>query len=278
MVKLTVVQQHDSYCSPTCKTYGKNYTTAEDAKRKANFKKADDFIKKQNALPNSSFKVGHNELSDLLDYRNDTCLSAIKNQGQCGSCWAFAAITPLEFAKCKANKTSVVLSEQQLVDCDRNSTNKGCNGGFYSTAWKYHKAVGGAAKQSLYAYNAGANNTCKFNTSMVGAKVSSFAAIPAKNVTAMQGAIQKYGPIAVAITVINSFQYYTSGVYDDVKCNNQSINHAVSAVGWGTQNGTNHWIIRNSWGTFWGLKGYMLMKRGVNLCKVEDYAYYAIPL
>ncbi|XP_059351618.1 cathepsin K-like [Daphnia carinata] len=135
-----------------------------------------------------------------------------------------------------------------------------------------------AAKQSLYPYNAGANNTCKFSTSMVGAKVSSFAAIPAKNVTAMQAAIQKYGPIAVAITIINSFQYYTSGVYDDVKCSNQSINHAVSTVGWGTQNGTNHWIIRNSWGTSWGQKGYILMKRGVNLCNVEDYPYYAIPL
>ncbi|KAI9552732.1 hypothetical protein GHT06_020611 [Daphnia sinensis] len=286
------------------KTFGKNYTVAEDAKRKVNFKKTDDFIKKRNAIPNSSFKVDHNELSDLsdaelaqrlgvkgvpavregytvfaagedrqlppasLDYSNDTCMPAIKNQGQCGSCWAFAATTPLEFMKCKSAKTSVVLSEQQLVDCDRNSTNNGCNGGFYSTAWKYHKAVGGAAKQSLYPYNAIGNNTCKFNTTMVAAKVSSYAAIQAKNATAMQLAIQNKR---------NVFTYIWSGVYDDVNCNNKSINHAVSAVGWGTLNGTNHWILRNSWGKTWGQTGYMLMKRGVNLCKVEDYAYYAVP-
>ncbi|XP_057381602.1 procathepsin L-like [Daphnia carinata] len=310
------------------KNFDKSYTGAEDAKRKVNFKKANDFIKKHNANSSVSFKVDHNELSDLtedefaqrlglkgvpqargdfaifsagedrqippagvrvsmnfyvtseiliqmLDYRNDNCMPPIKNQGACGSCWAFAATTPLEFAKCKKDKTSIILSEQQLVDCDRSSSNNGCNGGFYSTAWKYYMAVGGVAKQFLYPY-AGANNTCKFTTSMVAAKVSSYTNIQAKNVTAMQLAIQKNDPVPVAISVTSSFQFYSSGVYKDAACNNIGVNHAVAAVGWGVHNGINYWIIRNSWGPRWGQKGYILMQRGVNLCKVEDFAYYAI--
>ena len=70
----------------------------------------------------------------------------------------------------------------------------------------------------------------------------------------------------------------SAGVYNDVVCNNQSVNHAVVAVGWGVQNGTNYWVIRNSWGTNWGQKGYIFMQRGVNLCCVEESPYHVTPL
>ncbi|KAI9558065.1 hypothetical protein GHT06_014818 [Daphnia sinensis] len=208
-----------------------------------------------------------------LDYRYDMCLPPVKDQGQCGSCWAFSAITALEFAKCKKAGTAVVLSEQQLVDCDR--TSSGCNGGWYVNAWNYAKIAGGSAKKSSYEYTARVG-TCRFSTWMVGAKVSSFGYVQPKNETAMQIALMKYGPLPVAMNVISSFYYYASGVYSDSACDGTTVNHGVVVVGWGELNGVKFWMVRNSWGTNWGLSGYFRIERGVNKCNIESYPAYVV--
>lgn len=274
------------------------------AKRKANFIKAHAMIEKHNKIKSVTFQMEHNKFSAMdddekkqyngarppphhegskfinvdesavstrqlpasLDYRTDKCLASVKNQGSCGSCWAFTAITPLEFAQCKKTGTPVVLSEQQLVDCD--TSNGGCNGGWYTSAWYYLK--NGCAKQSLYTYTA-TKNTCKYTSAMSAAKVSSYGSVISNSPASMQSALQKYGPLAVAITVVNSFYSYKNGVYNDVACDNLGVNHGVVVVGWGSLNGIPYWIARNSWGSSWGSSGYILMQRGVNKCSIEKH-------
>ncbi|EFX61853.1 hypothetical protein DAPPUDRAFT_8167, partial [Daphnia pulex] len=181
-----------------------------------------------------------------LDYRGNACLSPVKNQAACGSCWAFSAITPLEFARCKKYGSLLALSEQQLVDCE--PYDYGCGGGWYTNAWYYLQNVaGGSAKQSLYTYTA-TTNTCKFTSSMIGVKISSYTNLATLNAANMQLAVQTYGPISVAIAVVNSFFSYASGVFTDTTCDNVGVNHAVVIVGWGvTTTGIPYWIVRNSW-------------------------------
>ncbi|EFX78291.1 hypothetical protein DAPPUDRAFT_320635 [Daphnia pulex] len=220
--------------------------------------------------PMVTFNMETRALPTSLDYRTHACLAPVKNQGQCGSCWAFSAIAPLEFARCKKYGSLVTLSEQQLVDCD--PYDKGCNGGWYTNAWYYIKnGALGSAKQSLYTYTA-TKNTCAFTSSMIGAKIASYGDLPALNSANMQAVLQAYGPLAVAITVVNSFYSYAGGVYNDVACDNPTIgvNHGVVVVGWGTANGIDYWIVRNSWGPGWGQAGYVFIQRGVNKCKIEE--------
>ncbi|XP_046647106.1 ervatamin-B-like [Daphnia pulicaria] len=223
----------------------------------------------------TKFKVESRDVSPTLDLRYDICLPEVKDQGQCGSCWAFAAVAPLEFAQCKKDSTRVVLSERQLVDCDR--LDGGCNGGMYTNAWTYMQNAGGSAKQTLYSpYNA-RQNFCKFRSSMVGAQVSTFDFLPANNPLAMQEAMEQHGLLAVAIAVVNSFMSFRGDVYDDNACDDVDVNHAVVVVGWGTLNGVDYWMVRNSWGTNWGLSGYIRIKRGVNKCGIESYPAYVVP-
>ncbi|EFX87406.1 hypothetical protein DAPPUDRAFT_312323 [Daphnia pulex] len=214
------------------------------------------------------FDLQSRQLPPSLDYRFHSCLPAIRRQGQCGSCWAFTAITPLEFSKCNITKSPVMLSEQHLVDCD--TSNNGCNGGWYMDAWNYLKSKSGSAKRQLYTYTA-RKGACKFKSSMVGAQVSTYGYVQSKNTAAMQSALQQYGPLAVAINVINSFFSYGGGVYDDPACDGPDVNHAVVLVGWGNLNGVDFWVVRNSWGTGWGLSGYGRILRGVNRCNIESY-------
>ncbi|KAI9558063.1 hypothetical protein GHT06_014816 [Daphnia sinensis] len=232
------------------------------------------------AIPSNIFEEESNNIDPQrrqsipakLSYKDDPCMPDVKNQGSCGSCWAFAAINPLEFAQCKKGDVPIVLSEKQLVDCDR--SNGGCQGGWYTDAWDYIKRVRGSAKTSLYGrYNA-RRGICRFRQRMIGAKVLSYKYVKPNDVVAMQDAMLKYGPLAVALTVANTLVSYGSGIYDDPACDNREVNHAVVLVGWDTVDGVDYWIARNSWGDKWGEKGYFRIKRGVNKCKIENYAAY----
>lgn len=292
---------------------GKSYSDETDALREEIFQKVDTEIEAHNSRADVHFKRAHNKFSDMtkeekdkflgaqlpsaserflqamtvdlssedrqlpasLDYRTHKCLAAVKNQKSCGSCWAFTAIAPLEFSKCNLTGSPVVLSEQQLVDCD--PYDRGCNGGWYTNAWAYIQNVAtGSAQQSLYTYTATKAATCQFTTSMTRAKVASFGYVQANNATAMQVALKKYGPLSVAIAVVTPFYSYASGVYTDTTCDTVRVNHGVVVVGYGALNGIDHWIVRNSWGTVWGQSGYILMQRGVNKCKIEGYPAYVV--
>lgn len=187
-------------------------------------------------------------------------LNPIKDQGSCGSCWAFAAHGAHEACYKIVKGATVSLSEQDLVDCSRSYGNQGCNGGWYFYAWDYIKTKGGVALASAYGYT-GRDDACK-NVAR-GNGITSYTKIAGSN-AAFETAINAR-PIAVAVDATN-WSSYSSGVFSNCATN---INHAVVAVGYTSGS---HWLIRNSWGTRWGESGHMRLKQG-NTCGVLGYGY-----
>jgi C1A family cysteine protease len=186
------------------------------------------------------------------DWRTQGTVNFIRNQGRCGSCWAFSAICALEHKVKIKNGTLFKLSEQQLVDCDRG--NSGCNGGLMTTAYQY-MMKNSIALDAFYPYT-GKEFGCKRNVSMLGVFRTTGFAKARSSITG--GSLQNLAyqqVLAVGIHINRPFQFYASGIYNG-PCK-ESINHAVNIVGYTPQ----FWIIRNSWGTRWGELGYMRLSR-----------------
>lgn len=207
----------------------------------------------------------------------------IRNQEQCGSCWAFAASEAFSDRQAIAanNSINVIFSPQQLVSCDTAGGNQGCNGGYPIQAWDYFVATGAIADECYpYTSGGGVTGTCLLKkgattcTATKGTgpatlyKAATAYAIAANNVAAMQTEIMTYGPIEVAFDVYEDFFSYTSGVYVH-KTGALDGGHAVKIIGWGTLNNVAYWTVANSWGTTWGMDGFFLIKRGVNECGIE---------
>jgi C1A family cysteine protease len=209
-------------------------------------------------------------------------VSAVRNQAGCGSCWAFAANGALEsLIRIKNVITTLqALSDQQLVSCSSPAYNSGCNGGWPANAWSYQKAKPGIAQLSKYAYTSGSGvtGTCKYTSSMAAAGVAVTGSVTLYGEDKLMTAINTIGPVVVAIQAgIGTFSSYVSGVYNDPLCGAKGVDHAVLVIGYGTEtNGAKYWLIRNQWGTGWGMSGYMKMARGVNRCRIGDYPQYPL--
>jgi len=219
-----------------------------------------------------------NALPASVDWRTKNLVTPVKDQGQCGSCWAFSAVASLEGQHAKSSGKLVSLSEQNLVDCSTKEGNQGCNGGLMDDAFQYVKDAGGIDTETSYPYE-GKDDTCKFNKANVGATLKSWVDVKSGDEAALADAAANVGPIAVAIDASSIwFQLYFGGVYDHTDCGNkpENLDHGVTVVGYGTDNGTDYWLIKNSWGdSFWGEKGYLRLKRNANnLCGVATQASY----
>jgi len=215
------------------------------------------------------------------DWRNAGVVTGIKNQGQCGSCWAFSTTGSVEGAHALSTSTLVSLSEQDLVDCSDAEGNEGCNGGLMDQAFEYIIKNKGIDTEASYPY-VGVDEKCTFKAANVGATISSYQDIPTGNETALALAVQTVGPVSVAIDASGmSFQFYKSGVYYDVFCSSKNLDHGVLAVGLGTYHdflGTkDYYVVKNSWGTDWGQDGYIFMSRNRdNNCGIATSASYPI--
>lgn len=216
------------------------------------------------------------KLSKSVDWVAEGFVSEIKDQGTCGACWSFVSTGALESQLRIKNDEFTTLSEQNLIDCSVSYGNEGCDGGLMSQAFSYVHENGGMNPDSIYRY-VGSINRCKFQKSKVVAKVAGYVNLPIDEDVLME-AVDTIGPIAVGIDADHtSFTLYKGGIYFESSCSSDNLNHAVLVVGYGTDNGKDYWLIKNSWGTAWGEDGYGRIARNRNNhCGIASLAGYPL--
>lgn len=217
----------------------------------------------------------NSSIPSSIDWRAAGIVTNVKDQGQCGSCWAFSTTGTLEGQHALKSGNLVSLSEQNLVDCSLQ--NYGCNGGWPSIAMEYIK-TNGVDSESTYSY-VGYDESCKYNRSNVESFLNQIILIPSNNMTALYDSLGNIGPISIAIDAEDDFQFYNSGIYTSSICNSDpySLNHAILAVGYSTFRNNSYIIVKNSWGSGWGMNGYIYMSTTINnLCGMATNASYPL--
>ena len=202
-------------------------------------------------------------------------VGAVRDQGQCGSCWAFSAVASMEGHHQIKSGELLDLAEQQCVDCDTQSM--GCNGGYQDNCMWYVKDNGGISLEADYPYEAG-TNAC-FAEYDGPVQVNAVNPVTSKSEAQLMAAIA-LGPTSVTIDAGSDvFYHYTSGVISDSSCGT-SLDHAVTAVGYGTDEATglDYYLVRNSWGSGWGDQGYVKIARGPandwGICGIQEISVY----
>lgn len=267
----------------------------------------DDLIQKINSDESSSWKASHNQFStmtteeikqrlmkkifhggaseqesstegpipDNFDARQKwgSCIHPVRDQMQCGSCWAFSASEVASDRLCIAHQTDVILSPEYILECDH--VDQGCQGGELNTVWDFLTKTG-TVSDSCQPYTSGTGSvgqcpkTCIDSSAITLYKAKSSKPVGKKD---MQMEIMTNGPIQGAFSVYQDFMHYSSGVYAH-KSGSLLGGHAIEIVGWGeTSEGVAYWICKNSWNTSWGQQGYFWIQRGVNECGIEANAY-----
>ncbi|CAD6257842.1 unnamed protein product [Miscanthus lutarioriparius] len=221
------------------------------------------------------FKYENVTLSDdqqAVDWRKKGAVTDVKNQEQCGCCWAFSAVAAIEGMHQIKTGELVSLSEQQLLDCSTNGKNNGCGGGTMEYAFQYViGSNGGIATEAAYPYTA-TQGMCQNVQPFVA--VSSYQQVPRDAEDALAAAVAGQ-PVSVAVDS-SKFQFYGGGVMTADSCGT-NLNHAVTAVGYGTaEDGTQYWLLKNQWGSTWGEEGYLRLQRGVGACGVAKDASYPV--
>ncbi|KAJ7944459.1 Cysteine proteinase [Quillaja saponaria] len=224
--------------------------TRTDAKRRV--------MKAKNTSRRYTSKAG-DELPESVDWRLQGAVNPVKDQGSCGSCWAFSTVATVEGINQIVSGELLSLSEQELVDCDR-VHNQGCNGGLMDYAFEFIIQNGGIDTEQDYPYQ-GDNGKCDPTRNAKVVSIDGYEDVQPYDEIALKKAVA-HQPVSVAIEATGrALQLYQSGVFNG-ECGT-SLDHAVVAVGYGTENGVDYWLVRNSWGTNWGEDGYVKIERNV---------------
>jgi hypothetical protein len=215
---------------------------------------------------NVTVPVFDGPVANDIDWRTSGVITPVKDQGQCGSCWAFGATAAIEsYGKIDGGYPLQTLAPQQITSCD--TTSYGCQGGWAEHAFNYVVQAGGIQAESTYPYvsgTTGQTGSCKADSSKFVAKIRGYTAVAAgeSNLATALNA----GPPTVCLAA-PAFQTYTGGILST--CDTQ-VDHCVQAIGYTAD----YWIVRNSWGTGWGESGYIRIARGRDLCKISDDVTY----
>jgi C1A family cysteine protease len=230
---------------------------------------ASDAVKETLDLPNVA-------APDTFSWITENKVTPVKNQAQCGSCWAFSATENIEsvwmIAKGLTPSTMKALAPQQIVDCDKRDG--GCNGGNTRTAFEYVIQAGGQDTEASYPYKA-VNQACHFLPADVETKISSYKyATTTDNEDQMKTATATVSPLSICVDAAQ-WQNYRSGIMTSAQCG-KSLDHCVQIVGYDTSAATPYWNVRNSWGANWGEKGFIRLEYGKNTCGLATEATTAV--
>ncbi|KAG6774667.1 hypothetical protein POTOM_022029 [Populus tomentosa] len=295
-----------------CKEHGKSYTSQEE--RSHRLKVFEDnyvFVTKHNSKGNSSYTLALNAFADLthhefktsrlglsaaplnpahrnleitgvvgdipasIDWRNKGAVTSVKDQGSCGACWSFSATGAIEGINKIVTGSLVSLSEQELIECDK-SYNDGCGGGLMDYAFQFVMNNHGIDTEEDYPYRARDGTCNKDRMKRRVVTIDKYVDVPENNEKQLLQAVAVQ-PVSVGICGSErAFQMYSKGIFTG-PCST-TLDHAVLIVGYGSENGVDYWIVKNSWGTGWGMRGYMHMQRNSGnsqgVCGINMLASY----
>jgi len=235
---------------------------------------------KGNSVYGLEFEPTHEEMPSFVDWRSSGRVSSVKNQGHCGSCYTFSVTGSIEGAYAEKTGNISQFSEQEILDCGTGNLGiNGCGGGNMDAVFNWIIENGGLETERQYPYDVKVE-TCKLNKkSEFSVKVKNFVDIPWADEESLAEAIATVGPVSVAIDASGwTFMFYKTGVYNPPTCSPIQLNHAVLAVGYGTdEEEGDYYLVKNGWGVKWGDKGYIKMARNRgNKCGIATMASYPI--
>ncbi|XP_042896943.1 cathepsin K-like [Parasteatoda tepidariorum] len=218
-----------------------------------------------------------NDIPTALDWNEKGYVTEVLNQGKCGACWAFCSVASLEGQLKRMTGKLVKLSEQNLIDCSNQAGNKGCEGGQMCRAFEYAAFAGGVDTSASYPLTK-ETGACKYHEGRLGATVGGYLEIPYGDEDALLKAVALLGPVAAGVDgSTQHFRHYRGGIYDYDGCSNTTLNHAVTVIGYGTEMGTDYWLIKNSWGKSWGQGGFgKLVRNKNNQCGLASRAIFPV--